>query len=176
MANEWFHVAVSFDGTDLTFYWTRVANGITNANVIGTAAHSIDLTVGGLLVIGNEARVSGGAPPFGTAIANEGLEGRIDEVRISNIARSADAFIFANPPGAGNPEITSLTRLSADLGLTITWTSVPEAVYTLEFSPDLESWNEISDGVDSEGTSTSFDDDFFFPIFTSKGFYRVSQN
>ncbi|QJE98521.1 BNR-4 repeat-containing protein [Luteolibacter luteus] len=88
-ANEWFHVALSFDGSTntSTFYWTKLAPSSAQANAIGSStSENTVASVTGPLVIGNEARGASG----------EGLQGLIDEVRISKVVRSASAFLFAN--------------------------------------------------------------------------------
>ncbi len=90
--NQWFHVAMTYDGAGtVTFYWTKLDNTRTGATVLAT--HSVpplDLTASAVLTIGNENRATSG----------EGLMGLIDEVRISNVARSATDMIFdtAIPP------------------------------------------------------------------------------
>lgn len=93
----WFHVAVTYDGNagaanNLKLYWTRVAPGVTRANPIGTGSLSNDFNGRtGDLAIGNEARSFQGnaeAEPF---------PGRIDEVRISGVARDPEDFLFVPP-------------------------------------------------------------------------------
>ena len=93
-ANEWFHVALVYDGANALFYWTRLNAAATNANLIGgPTAEGVDINDDALLVIGNEARA------VGTAGSGEGLLGLIDEVRISNIARASTNFYWqAIPP------------------------------------------------------------------------------
>ncbi|RYD19858.1 MAG: LamG domain-containing protein, partial [Verrucomicrobiaceae bacterium] len=88
IANEWFHVAYSYNGATgaSLFYWTRVAATSTTANALATTGSESTVgTYSGPLVIGNEGRGPSG----------EGLLGLIDEVRISRVARAANAFIFA---------------------------------------------------------------------------------
>jgi hypothetical protein len=94
VANEWFHVAVTYDGNDdvagnLKFYWTRVDDSRTEANLIGTGTGR-DLTGTAVYGIGNAYRTVGSG-------VNANLEGSIDEVRLSGVARGADEFIFAVP-------------------------------------------------------------------------------
>ena len=93
-ANEWFHVALVYDGANAWFYWTRMSVAATNANLIGgPLAEAVDVNDDAVLVIGNEGRV------VGTTGSTEGLLGLIDEVRISNIARAATNFYWtATPP------------------------------------------------------------------------------
>lgn len=94
-ADEWFHVAVTYTGDEnasdnLSLYWTRVDSSRTEANLLGTFDMTADLNAGGggdWFVIGNEGRDAG----------NEKLNGLIDEVRISDIARGADDMLFAVP-------------------------------------------------------------------------------
>ena len=87
---QWFHVAFVYDGANCRFYWTRLDSGATAANQLGSP-QTLGLTgagsITGPLVIGNENRAAGG----------EGAQCKIDEVRLSNIARPASGFLFANP-------------------------------------------------------------------------------
>jgi BNR repeat-containing family member/F5/8 type C domain/Concanavalin A-like lectin/glucanases superfamily/Bacterial TSP3 repeat len=84
--NTWFHVAVSYDGASLRFYWTKVDTARNQASLIATVASDIDPLDDMLLVLGNEARGVGGS--------SEGLLGLLDQVRISTVARGAGEFIF----------------------------------------------------------------------------------
>jgi len=101
VANQWFHVALSYDGPThtTTYYWTRVSSGSTTANVIGTpgTVETTDGAVSAPLVIGNEARSAGSGVNSG-----EGLIGLMDEVRISKVARTASQFIFYNGDSDGD--------------------------------------------------------------------------
>ncbi len=84
---EWFHAAVVFDGTVMRFYWTKVADSSLTANALGDPQDLTIVgggTISGPLVFGNENR----------NVAAEGLNGLLDTVRISTVARSADQFIF----------------------------------------------------------------------------------
>ncbi len=112
---QWFHVAFVYDGANCRFYWTRLDSGATTANQIGTT-QALGLagagSITGPLVIGNENRGVGG----------EGAQCKIDEVRISNIARSAQGFFFADPNDtdadglADSWEITHFGSLAAQNG------------------------------------------------------------
>lgn len=104
VANEWFHVAATYTGDEtatnnFNFYWTRVDSGATTANLVGTSTMTRDIlgTANNTLAIGNEFR---GTPTGST-------QGLIDEVRISDIARTSDQFIFSVP----EPSSTALLGL-----------------------------------------------------------------
>ncbi len=91
VANNWYHVAVVYDGTKATLYWTLLdpANGA--AHVLGTpAALTLGTAAGaaaGPMCIGNENRNTAGEQFFGS----------IDEVRISSVARKSGEMQFFSP-------------------------------------------------------------------------------
>lgn len=96
---DWYHAAVSYNGLantadNLSFFWTKLGEEVTTANLLGSLQMTRDLTgARGDFAIGNEARSTGEA---------ENFPGLIDEVRISDTARGADDFIFAVPePSTG---------------------------------------------------------------------------
>ena len=60
------------------------------------------------------------------------------------------AYRAAAGPGF---EITQIT-LQEDGGVLLKWNSDPGAEYALEASPTLGEWQELDDGIESEGTST----------------------
>ncbi len=98
VANEWFHVAVTYDGNggtsdNVTLYWTRVADTVEEANVIGSGMLAADLSSASASYtdLGNRGNGSGYNLP---------LYGLIDEVRVSSIARAPDDFIFQIPEPA----------------------------------------------------------------------------
>jgi autotransporter-associated beta strand protein len=86
----WYHLAATYDGANVRIYWTKVDPAITQANLINTTASTaINATFGaatGPLVIGNENRNS----------VQECFIGKIDEVRISKVARDAGQMLFGS--------------------------------------------------------------------------------
>lgn len=84
--DQWFHVALTYDGMGtITFYWTRLDNARTGATVLAVhTVNPLDISDNAVLTVGNENRNTSG----------EGLMGSIDEVRISNSARSATDMVF----------------------------------------------------------------------------------
>lgn len=97
VANEWFHVAVAYNGSEGTpdnirLYWTRLDPFRTAANSIHSATLAADL--GGIATtfgVGQDYRNS-----------NANLKGRIDEVRISAIVRGPSDFLFNAPDTDGD--------------------------------------------------------------------------
>jgi len=95
--SDWFHAAVTYDGNEgsagnLKFYWTRLAPGLTAANLLGSGTLISDLSKElGDFAIGNTGRTV-----LGKKECNP-FPGLIDEVRISGIARPAHDFFFVNP-------------------------------------------------------------------------------
>ena len=56
------------------------------------------------------------------------------------------------PPTASAPfAITSLTRDPADRSVSVTWSATADGVYAVETSADLRDWEEVDDGLTSEG-------------------------
>lgn len=145
--SNWYHVAATYDGTNIVLYWTKVLPTTTTANPISTNAVAIGTafgTVQGSLGIGNRTR----------SPAVENFQGLIDEVRISSIARAADQMLFssgisssisasatvvtpANPVYAGTPVTLSSTVSGTppinyvwqgDGGSSgVTWTNLPDS-------------------------------------------------
>lgn len=100
---DWFHVAVTYDGREgafenLNLYWTRLGPGLQAAHRIGSGTLSADLVpVPADFALGNEARTIWGNGE------SEPLVGRIDEVRISSVARDPTDFFFVDPERRRGP-------------------------------------------------------------------------
>ncbi len=100
LPGQWYHVAVTYTGTSptnsdpagvLTFYWTLLDGGRTNATQINQITQATISTLGGTPVLG-----VGGSGRANNGIANnEGFKGLIDEVRISDVARHSNEMAFA---------------------------------------------------------------------------------
>jgi len=91
VAGAWYHVAVTYDGTNLRLYWTKLDPSVTADNLIGgPSAAAIGTGFGAIsspLIFGNENR----------NVAGEQFGGRIDEIRISSVARAANQMQFFSP-------------------------------------------------------------------------------
>jgi len=89
-SNAWFHVAVTYDGTNLLLYWTKLDPSSTACNQIGGPFAWNSTTNGRTfapLIIGNENR----------GASTENFKGLIDEVRISSVCRSPSQMMFVSP-------------------------------------------------------------------------------
>jgi len=98
VADTWYHVAVTYNGTRATLYWTKLDPAYGAANIIGSAPLTLGTASGavvGPLVIGNENR----------AAAGEQFLGSVDEVCISRVARGSGemAFFSTNVTITANP-------------------------------------------------------------------------
>ncbi len=107
VAGEWFHAAVTYDGNEgvagnLKFYWTRVDDSRTQANLIGSATiNDLSTTATAVYGIGNAFRTVGSG-------VTSNLDGSIDEVRISGIARGADDMLFSAVPEPSSAALLGL--------------------------------------------------------------------
>ncbi|MBI1368468.1 MAG: hypothetical protein GC162_07415 [Planctomycetes bacterium] len=87
-ADTWFHVAVTYTGADgvsgnTKIYWTKVDNAATQANLIGSGTLNDMANATTDLVIGSSNR-----SPYRFEL------NAVDEVRVSDVVRTADQFIF----------------------------------------------------------------------------------
>ncbi|HEU5397587.1 MAG TPA: LamG-like jellyroll fold domain-containing protein, partial [Verrucomicrobiae bacterium] len=102
---NWYHVAAAYDGTNVVLYWTKMDPSVSAANAISTNAASVGASFGlvqGPLTIGNENR----------AAAGEYFRGRIDEVRLSSIARAPDQMLFGLDPVAAPTASVATTAIA----------------------------------------------------------------
>jgi len=99
VSNAWYHVAVTYNGSadttsNLLFYWTLLDPTRTNADCIYGTNMTSDLpgtsAATTIFSLGNSARnPSGGSGPD-----SANFLGKIDEVRISSVARAAGQMLF----------------------------------------------------------------------------------
>jgi len=129
-ANNWYHVAATYDGTDLVLYWTKVSAAGTEANPINTNTAVVDAAFGavtGPLVIGNENR----------AAAGEQFRGLIDEIRISSVARAPGEFIFAS----GQTNFTTVTQPPQDAAVLVGASTQFAVTAVTDFPPLSYRWH-----------------------------------
>jgi autotransporter-associated beta strand protein len=113
-AGVWFHVAMVYDGSIGTLYWTRLSPTVGAAHYLNSASLAIGAACGlvsGPLTIGNENK----------AAAGEQFLGCIDEVRISSVARAANQMQFysqavtiTQDPASQNVDYNQPATLSAN--------------------------------------------------------------
>lgn len=158
--NQWFHVALTYDGAGvLTFFWTKLDNARTQATVLEVHyVSTVDLSGEAVLTIGNENRNTSG----------EGLLGLVDEVRVSDIARSAIDMVF-DPTVEEIPPAIDPQPEDQFLGVGETLTIVSHASGS---SPLTYRWQKGSGGsfTDIPGETS---DTLTIPVtFATEGDYR----
>ncbi len=149
--NDWYHMALTFDGNNAggsaaKFYWTKLdllsvsaeANLVASNNSTSITTYDIKAFTIGNWNAGN-------------------FDGFVDEFRISNVARAADAMLFRNQ------QIT-FTSVSYDPNndqLTVKWNSTSGATYTIENTQQFigngsgTSWDNLTTGISSGGSTTT---------------------
>jgi hypothetical protein len=137
VANEWFHVAVSYSGVEgevdnVKLYWTRVGSENGAANQIGTGTFSEDLqTSSNPLGLGTTSR---------SAFRNE-LNGSIDEVRLTGAELSAEQLVFV-------PQLTEQVLSVEDEVEMISYVSVSVASSVVSTSSESDLDGEIDTDLD----------------------------
>lgn len=147
VAGQWFHVAVTHTetpvagGTNTIFYWTALSDSAVVANAVATnTAALVDPTDPMLLDIGNEGRSAGSSLGSG-----EGLQGLIDEVRISKINRSAGQMMFYSPVISFTTQPTSSQTMLTNQSTSLTAVAVGSGTVTYQwYFFDATSTNLIS--------------------------------
>ena len=115
-----------------------------------------------------------GAGDAGTGV-NRGFNGIIETVRIFEY----DGEFDINDTLVGVPSapfvITGFEYLAGASEATVTWNSVPETFYSVDYSDTLQGpWIEAADGIlGSAGATTSFKHVFNPPVAVPTRFYRV---
>ena len=161
--NEWQHFVFQRDEFGERQIWI---DGLLTANAGG--ADPLDPFDGIITIGGNQ----GGGNSFG---------GRIDDFAIFANTLSPEQIMElasgANPPDLVGPPvpfiITEINHNAATGATMITWNSRTNKTYAVDISDDLITWDELDDGVASEGESTSYSDNS--PAGTSHKFYRARE-
>ena len=94
--------------------------------------------------------------------SNLGTNGQGDFVQDSSLKEidlnnyGGDQF-FVVPSLAAPLQVIDLSYETESKEFSITWTSDSDSFYTLESSVDLRSWQELDDGIESQGEETTHD-------------------
>lgn len=127
-SNQWYHVAVTYNGSantasNLTIYWTLVATNRTAASAISSRQMALSLNAGAVdLCLGNTGRTT----------PNNNFIGLIDEVRISSVAQNTNEFIFQNisvTASSTQPATTNFPSNTLDGNLNSRWTAQGNGQY-----------------------------------------------
>lgn len=117
--SNWFHVAATYDGANVSLYWTRLDSLAASANLLTNYPLAIGSAFGDIaspLVIGGENRGAN----------TESFPGLIDEVRISSVARSATNFL--RQAGLGAPMVPQdVSGVAGDGQVMLGWSVVSGA-------------------------------------------------
>lgn len=139
VSNNWYHVAATYDGTNVVLYWTKMSATATAANPISTNAVVVGASFGavqGPLGIGNRTRGAG----------SEYFQGLIDEVRISNIVRSPVAMLnVSGLPAAGMPSLSpASTPVYAGTAVTLAASVSGDGPFTYAWQTDGSSGGSLT--------------------------------
>ncbi len=171
----WMHIALVWDGAAQTH--TQYVNG-EESNSTGVAFDVIEGLVSGPWYLGYDNCCGGGRD----------FDGLLDDVSLWTEALDADAIraIYEKGltgVGAGTkrePRPPSIVKVSRrpGLGLSLTWTSEPNRVYSVLFSRNpsgpVSGWSTLQADIPSQGAETTVD--VTFQAGDESGFYVVARN
>ena len=152
VSNAWYHVAVTYNGSagttsNLLFYWTLLDPARTNADCIYGTSMTFDLpgtsSATTVFSLGNSARNPGG----GTGADAANFLGKIDEVRISSMARTATDMLFV-PAGIAIISQPSPTNQLVGTGQSISYS------VTASGSPLNYQWRQNGSPLSNATNST----------------------
>ncbi|MCB1096303.1 MAG: LamG domain-containing protein [Verrucomicrobiae bacterium] len=150
------HIAATYDSV----------TGEKTIWIDGIKAWSVNLGEGAQITSG------GSAPAFiGSTNGGEPFTGIIDDFAFWERALSAEEIAIHAANGLAGTSI--LEPGGATIGfavsdflfnvesktISIKWNSTPRTTYALEFSADLKNWQEVQDGIDSDGAESSIEVD-----------------
>jgi autotransporter-associated beta strand protein len=141
VVGAWYHTAVTYDGTNITLYWTRMDPNNGTAHAVGTLAASLGTYYGsqlGPLAVGNTVRKPTFAP----------INGNIDEVRVSSVCRTASQMQF-NAPWP-QPVQNPLSQ-NIDYNMPVTF----NAVFSAGVTPIYYQWRFNSNNI-AGATNTTY--------------------
>jgi hypothetical protein len=144
------------DNTGADMVLNGVSTGLTNTGNFGSLT---PFTINSGFVEGSNV-LEFVVNNAGNAANPTGL--RIDNLRA--VGTAVDVPIF---------QITNVEYDSVAETVKLTWNSVSDASYSIFFSTDLMEFEELTDGVTSQGSTTSFTDDTSLPEINSILYYRV---
>ncbi|MEZ5327158.1 MAG: LamG-like jellyroll fold domain-containing protein [Verrucomicrobiales bacterium] len=176
---HWGAPDIGWNGTEVIGAWTHIAytwsaeTETTNVYTDGELANTEEGILLGTwgqdttnlplpFVVGNQNE------PDGTRSAALTASMTIAEIRVFDQALTAEQIVQDRDGELGNAAGGSFQIISVELAqgaaadaydITVTWQSQPDKKYSVASNIDLQGeWTELSDGVDSDGETTSFKD------------------
>jgi hypothetical protein len=182
--SNWYHVAVTYTGNTPTngdtacvvsFYWTYFDAGRTNADLLASFTNAAWGTLGGgpIPAVGGSARRNNGVGNSG------GFEGLIDEVRVSDIARSPSQMAFVsggpqNPPSfVTQPPASTLVGYGKSLAISALLTgSLPQYSQWQATNTVSGGWTNVNGQTGSalQINSVAFTDQTLYRLIVTNAF------
>ena len=113
----------------------------------GANGASFGAASGSIAGTGTNGSLAGGDFLSGTINLEKGLQ---------FFGETVPEIVSIDRGGGGGFAITKLVRNPTNKEVSVTWPSSPGATYSIDSSTDLTEWLEVQDGVESEGTETTF--------------------
>jgi uncharacterized repeat protein (TIGR03803 family) len=155
-------------GRDGNFYGTTRGGGVGGLYCTGDEGCGTVFKItpnGALTTLVSFNRVNGASPYAGLV---QGSDGNFYGTALQGGAQQQGTiFRLAQPP---RPLITAITRSGG--AVTLTWTSITNEVYRVEYTPVLTatSWTALSPNVTAANSTASFTDD---PTEATERYYRI---
>lgn len=151
---NWYHVAATYTGNAptngdtqgvMTFYWTLFDANRTNADVLASFTNAAWGTLGGTPIpaVGGSARRNNGIGNAG------GLNGFLDEVRVSNVARRSGEMVFNTtvpptpPTFVTQPPTNTLVGYGQNLALVALATGSSPLSYQWQATNSAGGWTNV---------------------------------
>ncbi|MGK0184470.1 MAG: hypothetical protein ACI9R3_000236 [Verrucomicrobiales bacterium] len=173
-ANQWEHLVFTVNGQELTLYRNGVA--VNSTAYLGNLNAGFDSI--GIGVALDDDRL-----PIADAVF---WQGRIDDLGIWTRPLSVTEVTSLYEKGLNGTNLASassglsglrFTDIQVDRttrAVTLEWASRAGRTYTIERATDLADWNELEDGLDSDGDISTFVDEGV-PAEVSESYYRVTE-
>jgi hypothetical protein len=180
---RWANLALTFDGNETKIFIDGALNNSDPHGALAPHETFNDNVTPVPLAIGSEHNADNvNSNPIS-------FSGTIARVQVFNVVRSNEEILEAFEAESpyffdGIPDspdngfrITGVIHDPDTEFVSVTWTSRPGKLYTIQSSVDMTEWRELNDGfAGAEGETTTFVDSMDNPPGTKRRFYRVLEN